>query len=313
LGHSRRAQDLLCQTIRESRIALTVIAEPYCVPNTTNWAQDTSGRAAITWSPVLSPHGVLLDRGNGYVAVEWAGITVVGIYVSPNNGLEAFRDFLDEVGDCIRRCHPRQVLVLGDFNVHSTLWGNIRTTARGRWLTDWAAGLGLAFVNKGAAKTCVAWRGASVVDLTWATPGLLGKIQNWHVAEGIETLSDHLYVRMELALNEKRNTRMEGTKQTGPRSPRWRLKDRDKEALRAAPAVSAWSWDARDTTKERTVDEEAEDLCATTSAACDAAMPRVSRSKEPEKTVYWWNPEIAELREQCSQARRRFARAQRRR
>jgi hypothetical protein len=61
------------------------------------------------------------------------------------------------------------------------------------------------------------------------------------------------------------------------------------------------------------VDEEAEDLWATMSAACDAAMPRVSRSKGPEKTVYWWNPEIAELREQCSQARRRFSRAQRRR
>jgi hypothetical protein len=133
------------------------------------------------------------------------------------------------------------------------------------------------------------------------------------VAEGTETLSDHLYVRMELALNEKRNTRKEGTKRTGPRSPRWRLKDRDKEALQAAATVSAWSWDARDTTKERTVDEEAEDLWATMSAACDAAMPRVSRSKGPEKTVYWWNPEIAELREQCSQARRRFARAQRRR
>jgi hypothetical protein len=121
---------------------------------------------AITWSPVLGPNGVLLDRGNGYVAVEWAGIAVVGIYVSPNCGLEAFGDFLDEVGDCVRRCHPRQVVVLGDLKAHSTLWGNDRTTARGRWLTDWAASHGLALVNKGTAKTCVAWRGASVVDLT---------------------------------------------------------------------------------------------------------------------------------------------------
>jgi hypothetical protein len=42
-------------------------------------------------------------------------------------------------------------------------------------------------------------------------------------------------------------------------------------------------------------------------------MPRVYRSKDTGRTVYWWNPEIAELREQCNQARRRFARAQRRR
>jgi hypothetical protein len=46
LGHARRAQDLLCQTIRESRIALAVVAEPYRVPGTPKWEQDTSGRSS---------------------------------------------------------------------------------------------------------------------------------------------------------------------------------------------------------------------------------------------------------------------------
>jgi hypothetical protein len=127
---------------------------------------------------VLGNHGALLDRGNGYVANEWAGIAVVGICVSPNSGLAAFGDYLDEVGAYVRRCRPRQVLVLGDFNAHSTMWGNGRTTARGRWLTDCAAGFGLLLANRGAVQTCVAWRGASVVDHTWATPELYKKIQN---------------------------------------------------------------------------------------------------------------------------------------
>jgi hypothetical protein len=234
LGHARRAQDLLYQTIRESGVALAIIAEPYNVPNATNWVQDTSGRAAITWTPGLGPHGVLLDRGDGYVAVEWAGIAVVRIYVSPNCGLEAFGDFLDEVDGCVRRCYPRQVMVLGDFNVHSTQWGNVRTTPRGRWLTDWAAGNGLVLANQGTAKTCVAWRGASVVDLTWATPTLYRKIR--HVAEGVETLSDHLYVYMELKLGRNNDNRS-GARQAGPIPPRWRLKDRDKEALKVAVPV----------------------------------------------------------------------------
>jgi hypothetical protein len=152
---------------------------------------------------------VLLDRGNGYVAVEWAGIALVGIYVSPNCELEAFGDFLDEVGGCVRRCYPRLVIVLGDFNAHSMLWGNDRTTARGRWLSDWAAGHGLALANKGTVKTCVAWKGTSVVDFTWTTPELYEEIRNWHVAEGVETLSDHLYVRMELTLNKNSASRTE--------------------------------------------------------------------------------------------------------
>jgi hypothetical protein len=255
---------------------------------------------------------VLLDGGNGYVAVEWTGIAVVGIYVSPNCGLEAFEDFLDEMGACVSRCYPWQVMVLGDFNVHSTLWGNDRTTARGRWLSDWAAGHGLALANKGTVKTCVAWRAASIVDLTWATPELYGKIRNWHVAEGVETLSNHRYVRIELTLNKNNASRTEA-KRTGPIPPRWRLEDRDKEALRAAATGTAWSWDACDVSSIRTVDEEANDLQKQMRAVCDAAMPRVSRNNNTRRTVYWWNPEIAELREQCNQARWRFAPSQRRR
>jgi hypothetical protein len=96
LGRSGRAQDLL----RESEVALAIVAEPYHVPNSPNWAGDLDGSTAITWTPALGPPGVLLDRGSGYVAVEWAGIAVIGVYVSPNSGLAAFGDFLDGVGEC---------------------------------------------------------------------------------------------------------------------------------------------------------------------------------------------------------------------
>jgi hypothetical protein len=84
--------------------------------------------------------------------------TVVAVYVSPNSGLATFGNFLDDVGECVKRCIPGQVLVLGDFNAHSTQWGNSATNTRGRWLTDWAAGLGLLLVNKGTTSTCVAGR-----------------------------------------------------------------------------------------------------------------------------------------------------------
>jgi endonuclease/exonuclease/phosphatase family metal-dependent hydrolase len=123
---------------------------------------------------------------------------LVAVYISPNSDLAAFGDFLDEVGECVERCFPRQVLVLGDFNAHSTQWGNSATNTRGRWPTDWAAGLGLLLANKGTASTCVAWRGSSVVDVTWATSELHPRIRDWRVAEGVETLSDHLYILMEM-------------------------------------------------------------------------------------------------------------------
>jgi hypothetical protein len=119
---------------------------------------------------------------------------------------------------------------------------------------------------------------------------------------------------MELALyGDKADARRIRTKRTGTRPPRWRLKDRNKETLRAATTISAWSWDALDTTVRRSVNEEAEKLRAAIYAACDAAMPRTSTNKGFDRPVYWWNLDTAELRGRCSQARRRFARAQRRR
>jgi hypothetical protein len=142
------------------------VAEPCRVPDAPNWIHDLDGLTAVTWTPTLGAFGALLDRGSGYVAVEWAGIAVVAVYVSPNSGLAAFGDFLDDVGECVKRCFPRQVLVLGDFNAHSTQSGNSATNTRGRWLTEWAAGLGLLLVNKGTVSTCVARRGSSVVDIT---------------------------------------------------------------------------------------------------------------------------------------------------
>jgi hypothetical protein len=74
------------------------------------------------------------------------------------------------------------VLVLGNFNAHSTQSENSTTYTRGRWLTDWAARLGHLLANKGTASTCVTWRGSSVVDVTWAISELYARIRDWRVS-----------------------------------------------------------------------------------------------------------------------------------
>jgi hypothetical protein len=69
------------------------------------------------------------------------------------------------------------------------------------------------------------------------------------VAEGVETLSDHHYIFMEVVPEDvdKNNNRVArgGASRSGPSPPpRWSLKERDRKMLRAAAIVSAWSWDA---------------------------------------------------------------------
>ena len=189
-------------------------------------------------------------------------------------------------------------------------------------LTDWAATLGLIRVNRGTTSTCVAWRGSSVTDVTWATAELYRRIHGWRVTDRMENLSDHLYIIMEVeveaATRDRGARRREAnrSRRPSPPAPRWRLKERDKEMLRAAVTVSAWSWDARRTTTTTTlgsVDEEAEELRRYTSAACDASMPHSVPGGRSDRCMYWWTPEIAEMRASCVRARRRFLKARRRR
>lgn len=82
-------------------------------------------------------------------------MVMMGVYVSTNSGLVAFEEFLDGVRlGLVWRLHEtnlsRQVFVLGDFNAHSSQWGNTRMDTRGRVLSDWAAGHGLLLLNRGS-------------------------------------------------------------------------------------------------------------------------------------------------------------------
>jgi hypothetical protein len=85
-----------------SEVALAVVAEPYRVPDAAGWIGDLNVSLAIAWTSALRSPAVLLCRGSGFVAIEWAGMVLVGVYVFPNSGLAAFGDFLDRVGGCVR-------------------------------------------------------------------------------------------------------------------------------------------------------------------------------------------------------------------
>ena len=157
------------------------------------------------------------------------------------------------------------------------------------------------------------WRGSSVIDVTWATSEAYRRISNWRVAEGVETLSDHLYILMEVAHHETTSAAIQASSPRGANRlrlpPRWRLKERNREMLQAAVSVSAWSWDARRTSGS--VDEEAESLRRDMSAACDSSMPCSVPGYGRNQCVYWWTPEIADTRARCVRARRRLQRARR--
>ncbi|XP_043264151.1 uncharacterized protein LOC122404279 [Colletes gigas] len=228
----------MSQVLAEWGVGLAVAAEPYRVPDHPHWVGDADGLVATVWGGGDgSPPFSILERGRGFVAVDWGGVAVVGCYISPRSGHAAFELYLAEVAACVQRCAARPVLVLGDFNAKSVAWGSPRTTVRGGILGDWAAGLDLRLLNRGSEHTCVRRYGGSIVDVGFATPNAVRMVSGWQVAPEAETLSDHRYIRMEVSAAgaASRHRRPDGTP---PR--RWALRRLDKDALMAAALAATW-------------------------------------------------------------------------
>lgn len=171
LNRAWRAQDLMLQTVAENDAIMCLVSEPARIPDSPRWYGSGNGLAAV-YIGRAAPLGLvsLHKRGVRYVAVSARKILFISCYVSPNVGLPEYRAFLDELSDVIINARNFNILLAGDFNAHSLLWGSGSTSLKGELLGNWAAGLDLRLANLGNAPTCVRWQGSSIIDLTWTSP-----------------------------------------------------------------------------------------------------------------------------------------------
>lgn len=67
LGRGSRAQDLLLHTAKEQRVDVLLLTEPYRKPDTENWFQDETGRAAIVVCNTDKKVGKTKSTSSGFV------------------------------------------------------------------------------------------------------------------------------------------------------------------------------------------------------------------------------------------------------
>lgn len=235
VNHSRAAQDLLLQDVLEEGVRVALVSEPSSVPNSTAWIVDSSKTAAIWWDCARCELPcVLLKRGNGFVVVRMGDIVIVSCYISPNCSWRAYVEFLESLKDAVEEFFNSRLLIGGDLNARSGVWGDKRTNGRGELLLEFMLGLDLRVANVGNVPTCVRTQGTSVVDTTWVSPSLIGLISNWRVGKDEETLSDHARIRFELGTASE--TRGSGV---GP-FPRWALDSFSSDYFAAACEAIMW-------------------------------------------------------------------------
>jgi len=309
LNHVRAAQDLLDQYAAERDASIMVISEPYRVPpDNPCWAAARAGYkvdVAIAWRRSKDPLPcTFLEAGEGYVAIRWGDVVVVGVYLAPSLDRAEFETRLGKIGDCVGKYAPSPTIVAGDFNAWSRIWGSRLTNKRGAVLEQWAASLRLHLLNEGATSTCVQPQGGeSIVDLTWAIPAAAVRTRSWRVATEYHSESDHRCIEVILTATP---AQVLGRRQPRPRH--WALRKFEEDPF--IEMLLAGSWLAEDYGAGN-IGACAERLRDLMIRSCDAAMPRVNPC--PRRAAYWWSEDIAVLHRAAHDKRRALKRARRRR
>ncbi|KMQ92649.1 reverse transcriptase [Lasius niger] len=290
----------------DRNIGICAVAEPRRVPDSSLWFASKNGRAAWLYrQDGLKKRCSLIARGDNSVTIKYGDLYLISCYISPNISVNRYLKALEELENTIRTL-GRRVIICGDFNAKSPLWGSRALHNRGSYLEDWAAGIGLQVANEGTTPICVRPQGSSIPDITWATAEVIGLIEKWKVDSGSESLSDHKYIEFNINLGSRRSQKL--TRRIEP-YPRWNWKKLDVSmfhmALEWACAVG------KTETEWISVEDRQRWLQRITREACDSAAPR-HRSRVPKKQTYWWNESIAEKRRECIEQRRLWTRSKRR-
>ncbi|XP_046736548.1 uncharacterized protein LOC124405569 [Diprion similis] len=301
---SRAAQDLLAQTAAALGVSILLVSEPSNTGKAGLWMPDRKGDAAIAATRNFTGNITPGGKGEGFVWAEINQTYVFSCYFSPNARIEDFERQLDEL-EAQARALGNRILIAGDFNAKSPLWGSERWDDRGRIVADFLARLDLIPINTGEAPT---WKRAatgskSVIDITVGSPCVAAEMREWRVLEE-ESLSDHSYIYMEWAHISSGNRTQRGSGgylgTTG-----WVSRKLDKAAMVNSLAEEKRKRGSRPTD---TGDSEVDALMNTIIRACDAGMPR-RKPPRGKPAAHWWTDRIAQLRRECVSARRRAQRA----
>lgn len=304
LQTSRETQDLFFKNMADWRIDVAMVTEPNNVPGSSVWFGDELSKVAVVLNASWNVSCVRVCSGRGYCAVKCEDVLMVAGYLSPNSTRLETMDYVNELERVIRDNAGAQVLLLGDFNARSVMWGCATENDRRFQLLELTTNLDLRLINVGSAPTCVRAQGSSVVDTCWGNVGLMARIKNWRVLVNEEFLSDHHYVRFDMERWKKRRRIPEVAKLVGPH---W---SRTKFRLKLYKTTLDILFAGIDKDLDKDVDSLAQILRARMTSACDMAGSRSVKSYKRRHS--WWTEEVAEAHASCLRLRRACTRMRRR-
>ena len=205
-------------------------------------------------------------------------ITICSLYIPPHYHLQK-RELESLIGEL-----PEPFLVLGDYNAHSSLWGDSRCDARGRLIEQLLYSSGACLLNtKEPTYFNLANKSYSAIDLSISSPTLLPYFK-WSVFKNPYG-SDHFPIILSMP---KQN-------QLPPQVPRWKLDSANWEEYRNLTHVTWAEMSAL------TIDDAVKYFTALIMYAASKCIPETS-STCPKRCVPWWNDECKKARNKQNKA-----------
>lgn len=275
---------------------MLIISEPNIKKaSKSGWLTDIPRSVAIKVVGDSVRVGRFESNDTGFVWAQVNDITFYSCYISPNSEIDEFESYLNRLQRSINGSSTDGIVVAGDFNAKSSVWGNKADDRRGKILLDWMASNNLIIQNRGDEPTFRRSSSASIIDVTLTSEKLSGKIDNWKVLEE-ESLSDHMLIYYELVDIAPKKAEKNVQKNQG-----WRITKTENFVKHFADGMAARNKSCRQIT--------AEDLVSECTTACNKSFAKKrSSSRQP---AYWWNHDIAKLRTLCLKQKRTLVRGNR--
>ncbi|GBN25120.1 Retrovirus-related Pol polyprotein from type-1 retrotransposable element R1 [Araneus ventricosus] len=246
----------------------------------------------IVFHPDLSVMKVFSATNTVGVSFPYRGMNLllITVYCPPKEDLY---HILAELETCFMLPYDR-VLLTGDFNSKSPVWGSDVEDERGRQLMEFVLSKGLAIVNEeDTIPTFDGSRGRSWVDITISDPLLLDNIFKWKV-DLEPTCSDHNSISFSLYTGKK----------TKPRKHRrFNLKNINILSLRSSLHSEIGN---RVLVHATDLDKEVEDYVTKITSACKNSV----QVRQPlSKKQRWWDRNLEILRSQVRRAKKKMYQA----
>ncbi|XP_015436990.1 PREDICTED: uncharacterized protein LOC107192286 [Dufourea novaeangliae] len=296
------AQDLMTRVTDEEEIDAVIISEPY--KNMDNWFKDKAGMAVI-WITDKGGNKTksikLIERGDGYVAVEMDKTVFLSCYISPNIKLDEFTEKLEGIEKTITGNRKKKVIIAGDLNSKSTDWGSARTDQRGLRVLDLCAKLNLITVkNTGLNHTFERNGSTSMIDIVILDSKTYKTLQSSTILDSY-TGSDHKYLVHKFN-NNNDNSNINGN--------RYNNNDKNnKGTINYSKFLQNYDSKINSNINTEWTSNRIDKFIETIENAINESRRTLPVTLQNKQKAHWWKPELQTLRSDCHHARRRMQRA----